>query len=294
MKTKIAVALIALSGWAGLSAGFGSPPDTVKLQLRIPSGLRTEVTASGLLKMSVENRLQAYNQPETSLPDQHSSSWKKKYTDVYALVEGGRPRRIVRHTEIDTRTAKSPQSGKMEAEDVPTKESTVTLTLLPNGGVTLNEDAEPQVVDEFKMARAGTFVAGQELSTGADWPIPEALLKACLPLVESGSGTMKLAAVETDPELKQRVATIDGRLNLIYNIPVAEGIVLPIKFEGTLKLRVLIDSGLEILRKLDGKATMDFQAEQGVVKVHTIGKGEYHEIFSTRIIEKEKDKKKEG
>jgi len=283
MKTKIAVALIALSGWAGLSTGFGSPPDTVTLRLRIPSGLKTEVTASGLLKLSVENRIQAYNQPESSLPDQHTSSWKKKYTDVYALVEAGRPRRIVRHTESDTRTAKSPQSGKMETEDTPTKDSTVTLTLLPDGGVTLNEDAEPQVADEFKLARMGTFVADQELSTGTDWPIPEALLKACLPLVQSGSGTMKLTAVETDPTLKLRVAVIDGRLNLIYSIPIAEGAVLPIKFEGTLKLRVLIDSGLEILRKIDGQASLDFQVEQGVVKIHTIGKGEYHDIFSTKI-----------
>jgi len=69
---------------------------------------------------------------------------------------------------------------------------------------------------------------------------------------------------------------------------------LPIKFEGTLKLRVLVDSGLEILRKLDGKATLDFRAQQGVVKVHTLGKGEYHELFSTRLLEKDKDNKKES
>ncbi|MCX6560149.1 MAG: VOC family protein [Candidatus Aminicenantes bacterium] len=196
MKTKIAVALMVFFGWAAGSAGFGSPPDTIRLRLLIPSGLKTEVTGSGLLKLSVENRLKAYDQPETSLPDQHTSSWKKKYDDTYALVEAGRPRRIVRHTESDTRTGKSPQTGKMETEDGSTKDSTVTLTLLSDGGVTLNEDAEPQIADDFKLARAGTFVADQELSTDADWPIPEALLKACLPLVQSGSGTLRLAGVE--------------------------------------------------------------------------------------------------
>lgn len=290
MKTKIAVALMVFFGWAAGSAGFGSPPDTIRLRLLIPSGLKTEVTGSGLLKLSVENRLKAYDQPETSLPDQHTSSWKKKYDDTYALVEAGRPRRIVRHTESDTRTGKSPQTGKMETEDGSTKDSTVTLTLLPDGGVTLNEDAEPQIADDFKLARAGTFVADQELSTDADWPIPEALLKACLPLVQSGSGTLRLAGVEIDPGLKKRVAAINGHLDLIFTIPIAEGVVLPIKFEGTLKLRVLVDSGLEILRKIDGQASLDVRVQQGVVKVHTIGKGEYHEIFSTRIIEKEKAK----
>jgi hypothetical protein len=128
MKAKTAVVLIALTSWAGWAAGFGSPPDTVRLRLRIPQGLKTEVAGSGLFKLSVENRLKAWDQPETSIPDQHTSSWKKKYSDVYALVEAGRPKRIVRHTESDTRTAKSPQSGKMETEDTPAKDSTVTLT----------------------------------------------------------------------------------------------------------------------------------------------------------------------
>jgi hypothetical protein len=290
MKAKTAVVLIALTSWAGWAAGFGSPPDTVRLRLRIPQGLKTEVAGSGLFKLSVENRLKAWDQPETSIPDQHTSSWKKKYSDVYALVEAGRPKRIVRHTESDTRTAKSPQSGKMETEDTPAKDSTVTLTLLPDGAVALNEDADPQIADDYKLARTGTFVADQELTTGADWPIPEALLKACLPLVQSGSGTLRLAAVETDPVLNRPVAVIDGRLDIVYNIPLAEGSAFPIKFEGTLKLRVLIDTGLELLRKIDGKASLDFSGQQGVVKLHTIGKGEYHEIFSTRILEKEKAK----
>jgi hypothetical protein len=289
-KTKTTVFVVALT--AGLSVLASGPEDgaeKVRLRLRIPRGLKTEVTASGLLKMALDNRLQAYNQPETSIPDQHTSSWKRKYADTYSVVEGGRPRRIIRHTEADSRTAKSPQSGKMETEDLPTKDSTVTLTLLADGGVELNEDAEPQVVDEFKKIRAATFVADQELAAGEDWTIPEALLKACLPFVDKGAGTLKLAAVEVDPELKQRVASIDGRLNLVYNVPVQEGLVLPISFEGTLKLKILVDTGLEILRKLDGQATLDYRTQQGVVKVQVIGKGEYHELFSTKILEKEKE-----
>jgi hypothetical protein len=281
----------ALALWAVLAAGAawaGSLVDSVRIQIKIPQGLKTEVTSSGLLRIGIENRLQAYNQPETSQPDLHQSSWKRTYDDTYIAVQNGTPRRIVRHTESDTKTGKNPETGKTKTEDNPTKGSTVTMTLLVGGAVSVNEDADPQVAEIYKAVRVGAFVADRELRAGEEWTLGEAEIKACLALIQNGFGKLKLTKVEPDADLRRPVADLDGTLNLTYAIPLAEGVVLPIKFDGTLKLRILVDTGLEILRKIDGKVSLDYRIEQGVVKVHTIGKGEYHEVTSTRVIPRAK------
>jgi hypothetical protein len=90
--------------------------------------------------------------------------------------------------------------------------------------------------------------------------------------------------VEGDPELRQKVAEIEGDVKLVFNLPIQENVFLPIKFEGKIKIKYVPEIGLEILRKIDGKIFLDYQFTSGAVKVHTIGSGELHDLINTQII----------
>ena len=253
----------------------------VRLDWNIPTGLQCKVAHAGLLKLSIATRVKVYNQPETTIPDQQDVSWKKQYADTYQLVKDRKPAHILRHIEQDNYTSRNPQSNKPETQDLPTKDSTVTMTIKSDGTVELNQDADPQVVDEFKKVRIGTLMPQREVGIGEEWPVTEDQLKACFPLVTRGTGTLKLMKLELDPALKQYVAEIAGELSLECAITGQDGQTLPLQFQGKISVKQVPALGLEILRKLDGAVIGQCPIKQGAVSGQLTIKGELHETVKS-------------
>ncbi len=256
----------------------------LKAGWNVPVGLKCQVSDSGLTNITIVLHSRLDNFPESQIPSQDRSSWKKKFTDTVKAVKDGRPSVIERKTEADSLTKKSELTGKMEPEDLPAKDSTVRMTLKDDGSVALNDDADPQVADELKRIRMGRLVPEGETAIGEEKEVPEAQVKAAIPEASGGRGKLKLVSVDLDPELKRYVAKWEGEFELEFTLPVPNETPLVSKFKGKVTLKHLPDLGIEILRKIDGKVSFERPFQNGQISGRITGNGTLQSTVSAEIL----------
>jgi hypothetical protein len=301
MKRRIRTAvLLAVTVAAGACGGCSGekekpkekgPPSPLdaegKLLLawNVPQGLKAAVTRSGVLKLSGKKRVTLGSQ-ERSFDEEWSISWKRKYQDTYKSVRDGQVRQIVRATEEDFITAYNPRTNRVEDQDLPTRDTTITMTVRSDGHVDPAVDTDPRCLDQLKELRLGTALPGRKVAVGERWQVPLSRLRATLSGVKSGWGRLKLDKVALDPDLNEYVAEISGTVNVTLEVMHKDYETVPVKCDAQVTIRYVPSCGLEILRKLDGKLRVNYTHRGDPADETLTGKGTLSDLTVTKIVER--------
>ena len=211
---------------------------------------------------------------------------KVQYREQHLEVADGRPVRVNRVIELAQTSAKDPQTGEVQRQDLPFTGLDCDLRLGPDGTYEVVTVRKGDASAAAEMAESSAFITLEPdgpVKVGDTWQLTGPRLAAVLKGLNAteGSVALRLAKVDKDPKLNQDVAMIEGTLRVRLQLPND----LAADLTGTLTEQFVPEVGLSFLRHVKGTLKVDQTINAEGQRITVRGDGEV-EMIQERAVQK--------
>ena len=256
------------------------PSDAVLLKWNAQPGQisRISQTTRVRLNLLIAAEGQQMNQPVDQLI-------KFVYTEEVLVAENGRPARIRRKIESAEVSAKDPQSGQINKQEIPLGGLEAEYTIRPDGSFELvnvtqgDRDMAAQLGEETCWF---AFEPDRAVKIGESWRLEGAQLAA----IQEGLGAtgaqvqMRLVAVEKDPRMQLDVAKLTGSFKGRMQLPIG----VEADAQGDIAEDFVPAIGLPFLRTLKVRVRVDQTVQQDMQQVRVTGDGEFEGVEERALL----------